>query len=90
VYVGDPKSSPSRFATIGDGTFLENAPMILLKSCTRLSISQGMALTPNKFFDLSADTAATLLYFSKEKVFILNCTPTNQLQNNLVKKQLNY
>jgi hypothetical protein len=52
---------------LGGGTYLNN--MMIIKSCTSLSISQGMALTDNKFFDLSTDKAAKLLFFSKEKVF---------------------
>jgi hypothetical protein len=68
--VGDPKSSPPRIATIGGGAVLVNGLMLIIKLCTRLTISQGMALTPNKFFDLSADSPAKLLYFSKEMVFI--------------------
>jgi hypothetical protein len=71
VYVGDPKSSPPHIATIGGGAFLNNGPMLILKLCTRLTISQGMPLTPNKFFDLSVDTTGKEFYFSKEMVFII-------------------
>jgi hypothetical protein len=67
VYVGDPKSSPARVATIGGGSYLKN--MMILKLCTRLTISQGMTLTPNKFFDLSADSPGKEFYFSKDMVF---------------------
>jgi len=82
VYIGDPKSSPPRLASVGGIYRLESDSFLIIKLYTTLPISQGMPLTPSKFFDFTTGSAAKLLFFTPDQVStIFNHILTKRLIN---------
>jgi len=71
VYSGDPSTDNSVSPVVAG----KQRYLIILKVCSLLKMPKGngMALTPSKFYDFTADSPAKLLYFTDEKVNLIFC-----------------